>query len=148
MWQLMGLQPFYKFNLQPLITSCFPRLLSGTQWWWSWPASWLTNWETAVSVHVSNVLMAPRTMFFHDWVAYHTKSILCPPLSAVGVFLFSFLCVLGSSLFALGSHFKGTPYLLPLMLTGRLLFGSGNGSLTSKAAGLTLIIVQFKTCFL
>ncbi|XP_033963992.1 lysosomal dipeptide transporter MFSD1 [Pseudochaenichthys georgianus] len=47
-----------------------------------------------------------------------------------GVFLFSFLCVLGSSLFALGSHFKGTPYLLPLMLTGRLLFGSGNGSLT------------------
>ncbi|KAJ0015875.1 hypothetical protein NQD34_014165 [Periophthalmus magnuspinnatus] len=48
-----------------------------------------------------------------------------------GVFLFSFLCVLGSSLFALGSHFKGTPYLLPLMLTGRLLFGSGNGSLTS-----------------
>ncbi|XP_037134413.1 major facilitator superfamily domain-containing protein 1 isoform X2 [Syngnathus acus] len=47
-----------------------------------------------------------------------------------GVFVFSFLCVLGSSLFALGSHFKGTPYLLPLMLTGRLLFGSGNGSLT------------------
>uniref|UniRef100_A0A3Q3C6Y6 Lysosomal dipeptide transporter MFSD1 n=1 Tax=Haplochromis burtoni TaxID=8153 RepID=A0A3Q3C6Y6_HAPBU len=47
-----------------------------------------------------------------------------------GVFLFSFLCVLGSSLFALGSHFKGSPYLLPLMLTGRLLFGSGNGSLT------------------
>lgn len=52
--------------------------------------------------------------------------------SIVGVFLFSFLCVLGSSLFALGSHFKGSPYLLPLMLTGRLLFGSGNGSLTSK----------------
>lgn len=47
--------------------------------------------------------------------------------------MFSFLCVLGSSLFALGSHFKGTPYLLPLMLTGRLVFGSGNGSLTSKA---------------
>lgn len=47
-----------------------------------------------------------------------------------GVFLFSFLCVLGSSLFALGSHFKGSPYLLPLMLAGRLLFGSGNGSLT------------------
>ncbi|XP_015283617.1 PREDICTED: major facilitator superfamily domain-containing protein 1-like [Gekko japonicus] len=47
-----------------------------------------------------------------------------------GVFVFSFLTVLGSSVFALGSHFKGTPYLLPLMLTGRLLFGSGNGSLT------------------
>ncbi|XP_029813788.1 major facilitator superfamily domain-containing protein 1-like isoform X2 [Manacus vitellinus] len=28
------------------------------------------------------------------------------------------------------SHFKGSPYLLPMMLTGRLLFGSGNGSLT------------------
>lgn len=47
-----------------------------------------------------------------------------------GVFLFSFLTVLGSAIFALGSHFKGTAYLLPLMLTGRLLFGSGNGSLT------------------
>ncbi|XP_061911872.1 major facilitator superfamily domain-containing protein 1-like isoform X1 [Entelurus aequoreus] len=47
-----------------------------------------------------------------------------------GVFLFSFLCVSGSSLFALGSHFRGTPYLLPLMLTGRFLFGSGNGSLS------------------
>lgn len=47
-----------------------------------------------------------------------------------GVFLFSFLTVLGSAIFALGSHFKGSEYLLPLMLTGRLLFGSGNGSLT------------------
>nr|XP_033770419.1 major facilitator superfamily domain-containing protein 1-like [Geotrypetes seraphini] len=47
-----------------------------------------------------------------------------------GVFLFSFLTVLGSAVFALGSHFKGTSYLLPLMLIGRLLFGSGNGSLT------------------
>ncbi|XP_076842967.1 lysosomal dipeptide transporter MFSD1 isoform X2 [Brachyhypopomus gauderio] len=47
-----------------------------------------------------------------------------------GVFLFSFLTVLGSAIFALGSHFKGTASLLPLMLTGRLLFGSGNGSLT------------------
>ncbi|XP_034640614.1 major facilitator superfamily domain-containing protein 1-like isoform X3 [Trachemys scripta elegans] len=56
-----------------------------------------------------------------------------------GVFLFSFLTVLGSSIFALGSHFKGTPYLLPLMLTGRLLFGSGNGSLTNIQESLTLI---------
>ncbi|XP_076154722.1 lysosomal dipeptide transporter MFSD1 [Alosa pseudoharengus] len=47
-----------------------------------------------------------------------------------GVFLFSFLTVLGSAIFALGSHFEGTSALLPLMLTGRLLFGSGNGSLT------------------
>ncbi|XP_073504292.1 lysosomal dipeptide transporter MFSD1-like [Phyllobates terribilis] len=47
-----------------------------------------------------------------------------------GLFLFSSLTVVGSSIFALGSHFRGSPYLLPLMLTGRLLFGSGNGSLT------------------
>ncbi|XP_054624053.1 major facilitator superfamily domain-containing protein 1-like isoform X2 [Dunckerocampus dactyliophorus] len=46
-----------------------------------------------------------------------------------GALLFSFLCVLGSTVFALGSHFSGTPYLLPLMLTGRFIFGSGNGSL-------------------
>uniref|UniRef100_W5KLK9 Lysosomal dipeptide transporter MFSD1 n=1 Tax=Astyanax mexicanus TaxID=7994 RepID=W5KLK9_ASTMX len=52
--------------------------------------------------------------------------------SEFGVFLFSFLTVLGSAMFALGSHFKGSEYLLPLMLTGRLLFGSGNGSLTRK----------------
>ena len=52
--------------------------------------------------------------------------------SLVGVFVFSLLTLLGSSIFALGSHFKGSPYLLPMMLTGRLLFGSGNGSLTSK----------------
>nr|XP_020668786.1 major facilitator superfamily domain-containing protein 1-like [Pogona vitticeps] len=56
-----------------------------------------------------------------------------------GVFVFSFLTVLGSSIFALGSHFKGTPYLLPLMLTGRLLFGSGNGSLTIVQNRITAI---------
>eukprot|EP00918_Siedleckia_nematoides_P078429 GHVU01171612.1.p1 GENE.GHVU01171612.1~~GHVU01171612.1.p1 ORF type:complete len:499 (+),score=35.82 GHVU01171612.1:29-1498(+) len=48
----------------------------------------------------------------------------------VGVFLFSGLCVLGSSTFALGIFFKGTSALLPIMLIGRLLFGAGNGSLT------------------
>uniref|UniRef100_A0A8C5R2F7 Lysosomal dipeptide transporter MFSD1 n=1 Tax=Leptobrachium leishanense TaxID=445787 RepID=A0A8C5R2F7_9ANUR len=47
-----------------------------------------------------------------------------------GLFLFSLLTVLGSSIFALGSHFKGTSYMLPIMLIGRLLFGAGNGSLT------------------
>ena len=51
---------------------------------------------------------------------------------SVGVFLFSFLCVLGSSTFAAGIFLKGTSYMLPIMLLGRLLFGSGNGSLTSK----------------
>ncbi|MCJ8729073.1 hypothetical protein PDJAM_G00012190 [Pangasius djambal] len=61
-----------------------------------------------------------------------------------GVFLFSFLCVLGSSIFALGSHFKGSPYLLPLMLTGRLLFGSGNGSLTTYYR----FVVLFFNCML
>ncbi|ESP05560.1 hypothetical protein LOTGIDRAFT_208557 [Lottia gigantea] len=48
----------------------------------------------------------------------------------VGVFLFSFLCVIGSSTFAAGVMFKGTSAMLPLMLIGRLVFGSGNGSLT------------------
>ncbi|KAM6407467.1 lysosomal dipeptide transporter MFSD1-like [Rhynochetos jubatus] len=47
-----------------------------------------------------------------------------------GVLIFSLLTVLGSSIFALGSHIKGSQYLLPMILTGRLLFGSGNGSLT------------------
>lgn len=51
---------------------------------------------------------------------------------AGGAFLFSSLCVFGSLLFALGSHFKGTPYLLLLMLIGRVFFGAGNGSLTGK----------------
>ena len=50
----------------------------------------------------------------------------------VGLFLFSFLCVLGSATFAAGVFFKGTSAMLPVMLIGRLLFGSGNGSLTSK----------------
>ncbi|XP_003961479.1 major facilitator superfamily domain-containing protein 1-like [Takifugu rubripes] len=45
-----------------------------------------------------------------------------------GIYLFSILCILGSALFALGSHFNGTPYLLPLMLAGRLLLGAGSGS--------------------
>lgn len=48
----------------------------------------------------------------------------------VGVFLFSFLCVLGSSTFAAGAMLKGSSAMLPVMLIGRLLFGSGNGSLT------------------
>ncbi|XP_067912962.1 lysosomal dipeptide transporter MFSD1 isoform X3 [Heterodontus francisci] len=49
--------------------------------------------------------------------------------NCVGIFLFSILIVIGSATFALGSHFKGTSFLLPLMLIGRLLFGSSNGSL-------------------
>ncbi|XP_077980947.1 lysosomal dipeptide transporter MFSD1-like isoform X2 [Glandiceps talaboti] len=48
----------------------------------------------------------------------------------IGLFLFSGLCLLGSSVFALGAMFKGTSAMLPIMLVGRLLFGSGNGSLT------------------
>nr|XP_057917161.1 major facilitator superfamily domain-containing protein 1-like isoform X2 [Doryrhamphus excisus]XP_057917162.1 major facilitator superfamily domain-containing protein 1-like isoform X2 [Doryrhamphus excisus] len=56
-----------------------------------------------------------------------------------GVLLFSSLCVLGSTLFALGSHFRGSPYLLPLMLTGRFVFGSGNGSLSIVQNCITAI---------
>ena len=47
--------------------------------------------------------------------------------------MFSSLVVVGSSLFALGSMFPGSPALLPLMLTGRLLFGAGYGSLASMS---------------
>jgi hypothetical protein len=42
------------------------------------------------------------------------------------------LCVLGSSTFAASLFLKGTSAMFPLMLLGRLLFGSGNGSLTSE----------------
>ncbi|KAI8773724.1 major facilitator superfamily domain-containing protein 1-like isoform X1 [Biomphalaria glabrata] len=55
----------------------------------------------------------------------------------VGVFLFSTLCLLGSSTFAAGAFLKGTSYLLPIMLFGRLLFGSGNGSLTIVQSRVT-----------
>lgn len=50
----------------------------------------------------------------------------------MGIYVFSLLCVLGSALFALGSHFQGTPFLLPLMLIGRLFFGFGCESLDGK----------------
>ncbi|XP_069761284.1 lysosomal dipeptide transporter MFSD1 isoform X2 [Narcine bancroftii] len=59
--------------------------------------------------------------------------------NCVGIFLFSFLIVLGSATFAFGSHFKGTSYLLPLMLTGRLLFGSSNGSLIIVQTRITAL---------
>ncbi|KAL4236248.1 hypothetical protein ACF0H5_004635 [Mactra antiquata] len=55
----------------------------------------------------------------------------------VGLFLFSFLCVLGSSTFAVGAMLKGTSAMLPVMLLGRLLFGSGNGSMTIVQNRLT-----------
>ncbi|ESO08291.1 hypothetical protein HELRODRAFT_92341, partial [Helobdella robusta] len=57
----------------------------------------------------------------------------------VGALTFSFLCVLGSSLFALGTHLRGTAALLPVMLLGRLLFGAGNGSLTIVQTRLSAI---------
>ncbi|ESN92168.1 hypothetical protein HELRODRAFT_184517, partial [Helobdella robusta] len=56
-----------------------------------------------------------------------------------GALTFSFLCVLGSSLFALGTHLRGTAALLPVMLLGRLLFGAGNGSLTIVQTRLSAI---------
>ncbi|GBM32894.1 Major facilitator superfamily domain-containing protein 1 [Araneus ventricosus] len=48
----------------------------------------------------------------------------------VGALFFSSLCVIGSCIFALGTHYRGTDYMIPLMLFGRLVFGAGNGSLT------------------
>lgn len=53
----------------------------------------------------------------------------------VGAILFSFLCLSGTSIFAVGSMLKGTPAMFPVMLLGRLLFGSGNGAVS---------IVQFR----
>ncbi|EGD83363.1 major facilitator superfamily transporter domain-containing protein 1 [Salpingoeca rosetta] len=44
----------------------------------------------------------------------------------LSLLLFSGLCLVGASIFALGVSLK----LYPLMLCGRLIFGSGNGSLT------------------
>ncbi|KAL4236732.1 hypothetical protein ACF0H5_005116 [Mactra antiquata] len=53
----------------------------------------------------------------------------------VGAVLFSFLCLAGTSVFAVGAMLKGTPAMYPVMLLGRLLFGSGNGAIS---------IVQFR----
>jgi len=52
--------------------------------------------------------------------------------NAVGLFLFSSLCVIGSSIFTVGSMLYSTSYsaMFYTMLLGRLLFGSGNGALT------------------
>lgn len=55
------------------------------------------------------------------------------PYFLVGVLLFSFLCLLGTSLFAVGAMLKDTPAMFPLMLVGRLIFGSGGGSLTGMS---------------
>lgn len=48
----------------------------------------------------------------------------------IGALLFSSFCVIGSCVFALGTHYRGTDYMVPLMLFGRIIFGAGNGSLT------------------
>lgn len=62
---------------------------------------------------------------------------------SVSVFLFSFLCVVGSCTFAAGTMLKGTTAMLPVMLLGRLIFGSGNGSLTSEWCILYLSYTDF-----
>ncbi|XP_063399229.1 major facilitator superfamily domain-containing protein 1-like [Mytilus trossulus] len=55
----------------------------------------------------------------------------------VGLLLFSFLCLLGTSLFAVGTMLKDTSAMFPLMLTGRLIFGSGGGALTVVQSTVT-----------
>lgn len=126
-------------------SSClvFPGML----WWSSWRDSSLISWETAVS-RIKRSLSLTSCFEIHlnfrryscFWMCVYVKFdvSVCTSSPVVGVFLFSFLTVLGSAIFALGSHFKGTTYLLPLMLTGRLLFGSGNGSLTSMTSDIHL----------
>ncbi|VDH94613.1 Hypothetical predicted protein [Mytilus galloprovincialis] len=49
----------------------------------------------------------------------------------------SFLCLLGTSLFAIGTMLKDTSAMFPLMLTGRLIFGSGGGALTVVQSTVT-----------
>jgi len=48
----------------------------------------------------------------------------------IGALLFSSMCLAGTSVFAIGLYFKGSSAMFPLFLLGRILFGSGNGSLT------------------
>ncbi|XP_072916534.1 lysosomal dipeptide transporter MFSD1-like isoform X3 [Hemitrygon akajei] len=48
--------------------------------------------------------------------------------NCIVVILSYFIIMLGSATFALGSHFKGTSYLLPLMIIGQFLAGSSSGS--------------------
>jgi len=57
----------------------------------------------------------------------------------VGVLIFSFLSLIGSATFAAGAFLRGNTALLPVMLLGRLLFGSGNGALTSQFCILLVI---------
>lgn len=57
--------------------------------------------------------------------------------NTVGVLLFSFLCLLGTSTFAVGAMLKDTDAMFPLMLAGRLIFGSGGGSLTIVQSTVT-----------
>uniref|UniRef100_A0A7D9NKC2 Lysosomal dipeptide transporter MFSD1 n=1 Tax=Xenopus tropicalis TaxID=8364 RepID=A0A7D9NKC2_XENTR len=117
---------------------CMCRYTLGRSWLWL-PRKHITVlWfysSTACSLSVlTSASIYPvfcRTSFRGNALVVIVAGFLIDKLgNRFGLFLFSFLTVLGSTIFALGSHFKGTPYLLPLMLTGRLLFGSGNGSLT------------------
>lgn len=55
----------------------------------------------------------------------------------VGLLLFSFLCLLGTSLFAVGTMLKDTSAMFPLMLARRLIFGSGGCSLTVVQSTVT-----------
>lgn len=65
----------------------------------------------------------------------------------MGVFIFSFLCLIGSATFAAGTFLRGKAALLPVMLLGRLLFGSGNGSLTSQFCILLIVRCQLGLSF-
>lgn len=41
----------------------------------------------------------------------------------VGALLFSFMCLAGTSVFAVGLYFKGGAAMFPLFLLGRIMFG-------------------------
>jgi MFS family permease len=65
--------------------------------------------------------------------------------NAIGLFLFSVLCLTGSTIFTVGTMMSyESSAMFPLMLLGRLMFGSGNGSLTVVQNRLTAYWFQGK----
>lgn len=100
-------------------TTCFMRCMHGRKIWYT--RLELYHLQDIKCFYFRNAVIVIGAGFFLDKLG-----------NKVGCFLFSGLVLSGSAVFALGAHFKGEPALFPIMLIGRLLFGAGNGSLTSK----------------
>ena len=73
--------------------------------------------------------------YFIDHVKYQIRIYLFICLSiSVSALVFTGIATIGTFLFAVASfpQFRGTEYMFPLMLVGRLLLGAGTGSSRSK----------------